>query len=53
MGALVIERATFNTPSEVAASATEAKKMAKRESGNSLFIERRRYPTTSIKPPAN
>jgi diguanylate cyclase (GGDEF)-like protein len=50
IGAIPVERATFNTHSEVAAAATEAKKMAKRESGNSLFVERRRYPTSSIRP---
>ena len=52
IGAVVVERATFNTHSEVAAAATEAKKMAKRERGNALFVERRRYPVSSIKPPA-
>jgi diguanylate cyclase (GGDEF)-like protein len=50
IGAVPVERATFNTHSEVAAAASEAKKMAKREAGNALFVERRRYPTSSIKP---
>ena len=50
IGVVPVERATFNTHSEVAAAATEAKKMAKREPGNALFVERRRYPTSSLRP---
>jgi diguanylate cyclase (GGDEF)-like protein len=50
IGAVPVEGATFNSHSEVASAATEAKKMAKREAGNSLFVERRRYPTSSLKP---
>jgi hypothetical protein len=51
IGVVPVERATFNTHSEVAAAATDAKKMAKREPGNAMFVERRRYPASSIKPP--
>jgi diguanylate cyclase (GGDEF)-like protein len=52
IGAVPVERGTFNTHSEVATAATDAKKMAKRVPGNSLFVERRRYPTSSMKPPS-
>ena len=41
---------TFRTHSEIAAAATEAKKYAKRQDGNSIFVERRRYPGGQFKP---
>lgn len=50
IGAVPVEPGTFSTHSEVAAAATEAKRLAKREPGNSLFVERRRYPVASLRP---
>jgi diguanylate cyclase (GGDEF)-like protein len=51
VGAVAADPGTFNSHSEVAAAATEAKRMAKRARGNTLFVERRRYPTTSLRRP--
>ena len=52
IGAVPIEPGTFGSHSEVATAATEAKKMAKRDPANSLFVERRRYPVASLRAPA-
>lgn len=51
IGALPVEPGTFQSHSEVAAAATEAKRMAKRGGGGSLFVERRRYPVASLRAP--
>lgn len=51
IGAVAADPETFKSHSEVAAAATEAKRMAKRARGNNLFVERRRYPTASLKRP--
>lgn len=50
IGAVPAEPGTFESHAQVAAAATEAKHMAKRESGSSLFIERRRFPSASLRP---
>ncbi len=47
IGAVHIEPGKFGTHYEVSAAATEAKKMAKRTPGNSLFIEQRSSPIPS------
>jgi diguanylate cyclase (GGDEF)-like protein len=41
IGAVWVEPQTFASHHEIAAAATEAKKMAKRVRGNSLFVEQR------------
>jgi diguanylate cyclase (GGDEF)-like protein len=53
VGAVAIEPGTFGSHSEVATAATEAKRLAKRDPGNSLFIERRRHPVSSFRPPTS
>ncbi len=50
IGAVPVYPETFRTHSEIAAAATEAKKFAKRQDGNSIFVERRRYPGGQFKP---
>jgi EAL domain-containing protein (putative c-di-GMP-specific phosphodiesterase class I)/GGDEF domain-containing protein len=45
LGAVQIDAGEYPTHLDVAAAATEAKKQAKRISGNSLFVERRRPAT--------
>jgi diguanylate cyclase (GGDEF)-like protein len=52
IGAVPIEPGTFGSHSEVATAATDAKRIAKRDPANSLFIERRRYPAASLRAPA-
>lgn len=42
IGAVVVEQDSYLSHVDVSVAAAEAKKMAKRQSGNSLFIERRR-----------
>jgi diguanylate cyclase (GGDEF)-like protein len=51
IGAVPVEPGTFESHAQVAAAAAEAKGMAKRQAGNSLFVERRRFPTASLLPP--
>ncbi|TAN48950.1 MAG: GGDEF domain-containing protein, partial [Methylococcaceae bacterium] len=43
IGALEVAPGAFNSYLELSRSATEAKKMAKKTVGNSLFVDRRRY----------
>lgn len=45
IGAVRIDPAAFHSHREVAAAAADAKKQAKRTPGNSLFVERRSYPS--------
>jgi diguanylate cyclase (GGDEF)-like protein len=52
IGAVPIEPGTFESHAQVAAAAAEAKHMAKKEAGGSLFVERRRFPTASVRPVA-
>jgi len=52
MGVVAVSPGTFDSHAEVAAAAAEAKRFAKRRPGNSLFVERRRHPATSILPPS-
>lgn len=44
IGALPVEPGAFGSHHEISAAAAEAKKQAKRISGNSLFVERRQRP---------
>jgi EAL domain-containing protein (putative c-di-GMP-specific phosphodiesterase class I)/GGDEF domain-containing protein len=50
IGAVVVEPGTYGSHAEVAAAATEAKRLAKRHPGNCLFVEPRRYPASSLRP---
>ncbi len=43
IGAVRIEPGAFNSHHEISAAAAQAKKQAKRQPGNSLFIDQRRY----------
>jgi len=52
IGVVVVEPGTFQSHSEVATAAADAKRLAKRSPGNSLFIERRSYPVASLRRPA-
>jgi diguanylate cyclase (GGDEF)-like protein len=51
IGAVPVEPGTFASHSEIATAASEAKRLAKRQPGNSLFVERRRYPVSSLRAP--
>ena len=50
VGAVRVDPKLFGSHHEVAAAATMAKKMAKKTSGNSLFLDRRSFPPTSAMP---
>jgi len=50
IGAVYVQPGGFSSHSEVAAAATHAKQLAKRQAGNSLFVERRQYPVASLRP---
>jgi len=52
IGAVPVEPGTFGSHAEIATAASEAKRLAKRQPGNSLFVERRRYPVSSLRAPA-
>lgn len=51
IGVVPVEPGAFESHSEVATAASDAKKMAKRSAGNSLFVERRRQPASSLRAP--
>src|SRR5262245_28842745 len=53
IGAVPVEPGTFASHSEIATAASEAKRLAKRQPGNSLFVERRRYPVSSLRAPGS
>ena len=50
IGAVYVEPGAFNSHMEVAIVATESKKMAKKISGNSLYVDKRSYPEASGPP---
>jgi EAL domain-containing protein (putative c-di-GMP-specific phosphodiesterase class I)/GGDEF domain-containing protein len=50
IGAVAVEPGTFHSHYEVAAAAGEAKKQVKRAEGSTMFIERREYPPSSLRP---
>lgn len=50
IGAVLVDPAHFHLYQEVAHAATEAKRMAKRVEGGSLFINKRRMPFSSVVP---
>jgi len=49
VGVVPVEPGTFQSHAEVASAAAEAKRMAKRTAGNSLFVERRRHASASAR----
>ncbi|MBV8030595.1 MAG: GGDEF domain-containing protein [Betaproteobacteria bacterium] len=50
IGAVPVEPGTYDSHSAIATASTEAKRLAKRQAGNSVFVERRRFPASSVRP---
>lgn len=49
LGALAVPPGSYVSHHEISSAAAEAKRQAKRIAGNSLFVERRRFPPASIR----